>query len=91
MITKVTWQHYPGHLSAPLPLPEDGTYQWSKTRTIDKQIVSDAMKILVSGTSLINRPYLLLCILLTQFGIRDMSWLLKHAIRMHHFAKYTNA
>lgn len=91
VITKVTWQHYPGHLSAPLPLPEDGTYQWSKTRTIDKQIVSDAMKILVSGTSLINRPYLLLCILLTQFGIRDMSWLLKHAIRMHHFAKYTNA
>lgn len=91
VIADVTWQHYPGHLPAPLPLPEKGISQWSDAKAIDKQIISSAQKILASKVSVINRPYLLLCILVTQFGIRDMSWLLKQAIQMHHFVKYTNA
>lgn len=90
VITDVTWQHYPGHLPAPLPLPEEGVYQWSKTKTVDNQVINDAVKIMASKILLINKPYLLLCILLTRLRVRDISWLLKQAIQIHRFAKYTN-
>jgi len=91
VITEVTWQHYPDHLPAPLPLPEKGSYQWAKTKTVDNQMIDEAKEILTSRKSVINRPYLLFCMLLTQFDIRDMSWLLKQAVEIHHLAKHTNA
>lgn len=91
VITDVTWQHYPGHLPAPLPLPQEGISQWSKNKVADQRTIEDAKKILADQSSLINKSYLLLCILITQFGIRDKSWLLKQAIQMHRLARHTNA
>ena len=84
----IPWQAYPGHVQCSLPIPQNLTYQWGdyygkSTEKQLKNILLDRANDLLSSplfpNHILNRSRLRIATMLTKFGIRDYSYLIRTA------------
>jgi hypothetical protein len=91
-VSSVPWQTYPGHEPCPIPAPAGLGYQWAKTthqrirRMRTNRLVRQAQAALRSQffpASILRRTMVQLAITLCRTNLRDHSYVLKSAVRLH--------